>query len=761
MSITRDEMLEVFREANRRGYMGGGGGGGGGGGSAPSGPTTTAPAWNEVTGSAKKAMEKFGDVFSVTGQEVYDGFKKISDQSYKLNDATNSLGRIFGEMGGTAGQVAGTVIRDLGNYGQTTVEKWREVSKFGASFGNDAIGFRAGAAQTRMSFDEYTNFLSKNKESLIGLGSSVTESARAFNSFSKDFFDTDVADKMRAMGYSTEELNGVLLQNMANQRLVNLNEKEARGVAIRAAADLAEQMDAVAKLTGKSRQEQEEAARARSTDAQYQAMEKLALMGLDNEEKAARLAAIQSMQTSAHALGPSIEGVVKEMATGGVRSKEASEQMAALGPAGRQLQEAVNAAKNAKTEEQKAAAERLMEDAKAAVIAQQNTTGYLQAQQLGIGAFKSGAESTMAYSKTLDAIAIEGVEENGKRRQLNLSNEKDAKLAAQLANDRVKLEQEGKTKTGEQIEGAATTDAIVKFQSRAADAGAAINANLVAPLNEALGKNIRKYGEENGDPLRNVKDGVTARARFEAPIGALTNAMIGSGNQAAQPQTVTDKETGKEYRIPKELGAMKQHESMMGAIGALKQMDVTTLNVLGKLNPGASRQHGSLGETGNLFENFGSGTLAMLHGRESVITEDQMKNFMKGAQSSNIEGMLKNLTTSVESGIDINSMSKDFNTSISAIAPKMSVPSMNGFKSVADQAESKLKQMDQKETPAVSNLDKMQYTDTKSTSLSDLGDKLDLLNNSINQLVALSAQSVEVSTKQVKVTKGLSGNLFA
>jgi len=45
-------------------------------------------------------------------------------------------------------------------------------------------------------------------------------------------------------------------------------------------------------------------------------------------------------------------------------------------------------------------------------------------------------------------------------------------------------------------------------------------------------------------------------------------------------------------------------------------------------------------------------------------------------------------------------------------------------------------------------------------SLSDLGDKLDLLNNSINQLVALSAQSVEVSTKQVKVTKGLSGNFI-
>jgi len=740
MSITRDEMLEVFREANRRGYLSGGSSGG-----TPAPTPGSAPTgFNEATEGAKRAMSKLGDVLHVTGEEVYDGFKKISDQSYKLNDATNSLGRIFGEMGGAAGQAAGTVIRDLGNYGQSTVEKWREVSKFGASFGNDAIGFRAGAAQTRMSFEEYTSFLSKNKESLIGLGSSVTESARAFNSFSKDFFDTDTADKMRAMGYTTEELNEVLVNNMASQRLVNLNEKEARGVAIRAAADLAEQMDAVAKLTGKSRQEQEEAARARATDAQYQAMEKLSLMGLTNEEKAARSAAIQSMQTSAHSLGPSIEGVVKEMATGGVRSKEASEQMAALGPAGRQLQEAVNAAKNAKTEEQKAAAERLMEDAKAAVIAQQNTTGYLQAQQLGIGAFKSGAESTMGYSKTMDAMVVEMNATRSKDNQLNLANAKDAKLVQEEINKRAKLEQEGKTKTGEQIEGAATTDAIVKFQSRAADAGAAINANLVAPLNEALGKNIREYGERNGDPLRNVKDGVSYRARVEAPIAGFTRSIIGDGNQAAQPQTVTDPTTGRERQVPDTVGMNRQRESMvnpMNMIGKLTNMDVTTLNVLGKLNPGASRQHGSLGETGNLFENFGSGTLAMLHGRESVITEDQMKTFVKGVQSSNIEGTLK-------------SLSSNLNTMV----PKLPMPNMDRL-GKEQEVERKLNAMSQSTAgTADRSADRMMLGDA---SLSDLGDKLDLLNNSINQLVALSAQSVEVSTKQVKVTKGLSGNLFA
>jgi len=86
-----------------------------------------------------------------------------------------------------------------------------------------------------------------------------------------------------------------------------------------------------------------------------------------------------------------------------------------------------------------------MEDAKAAVIAQQNTTGYLQAQQLGIGAFKSGAESTMGYSKTMDAMVVEMNATRSKDNQLNLANAKDAKLVQEEINKRAKLEQEGKT----------------------------------------------------------------------------------------------------------------------------------------------------------------------------------------------------------------------------------------------------------------------------------------------------------------------------
>jgi len=754
MTITKQEMEDVLRDAAKRGYFQGGG---------PSSSSPSSPSSNPSNPADNPAFTQLGKVLTAAGIEVYDGFKKVANQSYTIADASKSVATIFSTMGGPLGSAAAAAVGDLGKYGQESVDKWREVSKFGDSFGNDAIGFRAGAAQTRMSFEEYTHFLSKNKDSLMGLGGSVTESARSFNKFSKDFMDTDVSDKMRSMGYTTEELNNVLVGTMASQRLVNLNDEASKKIAMQSAADLATQMDAVAKITGKSRQEQEDAMKTRATDAQYQAMEKLSLMNLLPAEKAARAAAIESMKTSAHALGPAVEGVVKEMATGGVRSKEAGEMMAALGPAGKQLQDAVNASKNARTEQDKDRAAQLMKDAEAAVIAQQNSKGYLEAQQLGIGAFKTGAESTMGYSKTMDATLKEMNDARGKAKEtlLDLANPADAKKVKEYMDQRVKNEQAGKDKDGvNKNKGAEVTDAIVKFESRAADAGAAINANLVAPLNEALGSNIRAYNEKHrGDELfGNVKDGKSARARVEAPIGAFSTSVLGLGpNQAAQTKTVTDKSTGEKHRVPPELAASKQRDALVGTVTKLGEMGVDVLNITGKVNGlGTPRSKGSLGETGNLFENFGQGTLAMLHGKESVVTEDQMKNLVKGSQGISLENIANNFKTSISAAPSMSGLGQ--NKDASQYLPSMSSlqKSSGGLAGMGTGAEGVAA------TATATSMDSSDIAGSgKEKSIADLDDKLDQLNKHMMQLVAISSQTAENSGKQIKATKGLGGNLFA
>jgi hypothetical protein len=401
-----------------------------------------------------------------------------------------------------------------------------------------------------------------------------------------------------------------------------------------------------------------------------------------------------------------------------------------------------------------------MEDAKTAIEVQKNSKPFLEAQQQGIEGYNEVAKSTMNYGRTMDATLIEmnNARQLAGESLLKMSDPADAKKVKEYMDQRVKNEQAGKDADGvNKNKGAEVTDAIVKFESRAKDAGAAINANFVAPMNEALGKNIRAYNDKNkGNELfGNVKDGKSARARWEEPVGGLTKTFIGDG-QAAQPAKVTDPKTGKERNVPDTVGFNRQKAGMSSVLGDLTKMNVTDLTVLGKFNPGVGRSRGSLGETGNLFENFGQGTLAMLHGKESVVTEDQMKNLMKGSQGISLENIANNLKTSISAAPSMSGLGQNKDTSQSLPSMSSLQKSSGGLAGMGTGAEG---------VAATTNATSMDSSDIgasgKEKSIADLDDKLDQLNKTMLQLVAISAQTAENSGKQIKATKGLGGNLFA
>jgi hypothetical protein len=103
--------------------------------------------------------------------------------------------------------------------------------------------------------------------------------------------------------------------------------------------------------------------------------------------------------------------------------------------------------------------------------------------------------------------------------------------------------------------------------------------------------------------------------------GAVANSLSGGRS----PELRTNKRTGTEQDQD---GYYEYQRQEMEALGQKpEEMGSFWKNLFG------GRSEGSLGATGKLIEDFGSGTPMMLHGREGVITEQQLTNLAKSAMA--------------------------------------------------------------------------------------------------------------------------------
>jgi hypothetical protein len=130
------------------------------------------------------------------------------------------------------------------------------------------------------------------------------------------------------------------------------------------------------------------------------------------------------------------------------------------------------------------------------------------------------------------------------------------------------------------------------------------------------------FGETNAERLSNA-DKVIAQS--QATIAALT----------------------KESALPSSKGRESEYNArinlLMPDLNNALAVRNEILNGNKPVTPATPRATGSLGMTGKLFENWGSGTEATLHGTESVMTPEQLIGMMSGAANSELLNVLRDL----------------------------------------------------------------------------------------------------------------------
>jgi hypothetical protein len=220
-----------------------------------------------IIGSTVGSFQKF---FEMT----LTGTMKFSDLSKIIGDLVTSV-PVFGSI---LGSVAG-VFTNLIQYSEQLLVVYRNISNVGAGFSGNIYEMAKVAASAYISLDQFQSVVIKNSAAFAALGTDVDSGARKFADISAKLIGpgSKYAQSILGLGYSTEQAADMMglyitMQGNLNRRAFENNDKVAGSV-----ANMIYEIDALAKITGISRKEAEDALKKTAMDDQF----KLFLQNLD------------------------------------------------------------------------------------------------------------------------------------------------------------------------------------------------------------------------------------------------------------------------------------------------------------------------------------------------------------------------------------------------------------------------------------------------------------------------------------------------
>jgi len=809
--------------------VGGIGGGSGGLNDMNNAAGTGATILGALTGAATTAAGAVGDF----GIQAYSGTARVSSALEYF--ATNTNGLAGGLFKGAKG---------IATHMEDVTDSFRTLSQSGGGFAADLFELKNSAAQTRMTLDEFSGMIASNSESLAALGGTVNRGSRLFATMSSEFYEASegYAQRLTNMGMTTEEINENLMLMTEIQQRQNMQDEKVRQRTQASAMSLAEEMDAMAKLTGKQKDQIQEEMMASMRKGQVEAKFRKIELEKGKEAAAAARASYAEAMTNAQMAGPDAVAALEEtFVLGGVRSEQARAGIVALGGAANDAQAVFRTIANSPL----TPVDGMINNMNAAIVQRIQDPSFLDTAMLASAGNEYGqAAATMLENAGQYETAISRFMEEG----MSYAD------AVKAARDQVAAEADARRKPGEdRTAGQELGRTVVQTELQIKNLGAAINEGLIGEqgaltafrtelrgladfmqtgispqaINDSVTGAIDAVGQQLGisaappgpqeprvgtageqEDTQTVADTVAAVAEtvnlnqeqaksaallmnslaHDAEAGPLLERLNQSAEAAGQSlneyidqlvregniedliSTISETTGASEQALRRRVRAMEEvgtemsPEAMAESLSNIaNNMSVTANNV--EVTEG--RRTGSLGATGSLIEDFGKGTLAELHGKEGVITQEQLENMAAGmnnvlsAQSMNanstIAQMIESLSTTFSTALDGGSSANQVENLSRSLTTSMNNVTANASRSLSNiDLSPMISALGEMQSGFKGAIDQMQSNGSQE-GFKDIAEQL---NSTMGGMAGQLAQGNRVASKQLRSIGGLSGNLF-
>jgi hypothetical protein len=201
-------------------------------------------------------------------QSAVTGLTSIMNEMSTLGNSITGAANVFAQIP-VVGTVLSRVFGAIAGAADRSYKAFQQSASVGANFSGSINEMIESASLAGLTIDQFSALVAKNGESLAMLGKGTADGARRFATLGKMMRDSGVADQLYRMGYTAQDINDGMLQ---------FTSRLAKGGALQTMtttqiADVTgrylKELDAVAKLTGQSKEALQQQEQARMRDAQY------------------------------------------------------------------------------------------------------------------------------------------------------------------------------------------------------------------------------------------------------------------------------------------------------------------------------------------------------------------------------------------------------------------------------------------------------------------------------------------------------------
>ena len=227
---------------------------------------------SKSTKSASGTLDGLGTAGIGVAKSFYNIDRTITPLVSKLIEGTASIKDVtdvFGKLNPVIG-IATTLFGRLVEFQEKNLEVYQQISNSGVSFSGSLTDLRMAAANSYVTLDQFAKILTSNQDAFLRIGGSVNEGAVAFSKFSHNFISGDLGNQMMSLGYTTEQVNQYLATYIGNAGANNIKDLESSSQLRSGATAYLEELDRLAEVTGKSREELNEERKIKKLDADVQ-----------------------------------------------------------------------------------------------------------------------------------------------------------------------------------------------------------------------------------------------------------------------------------------------------------------------------------------------------------------------------------------------------------------------------------------------------------------------------------------------------------